>query len=217
VFLTNYQQLRAPRREDPSLFRKVRLGLSWRDYPACADAVHAAFGLSRPTVSWRFIRASVRKLFAFLERRLDCSDLVALLLDGKIFAEDEIVMALGVTMTGEKALLGFVQMATENERVCAAFLRDLVERGLQTDPRLLCVLDGSNGLRKAIQMVFGSRQWSNAVSGTNWKAWWLTCRRGNRPLGAGRSSRPMSIPPTPRRRRLCSGAVRNSGLACRTP
>lgn len=53
-------------------------------------------------------------------------DLVALLLDGKTFAEDEMVIALGVTLQGQKVILGFVQTATENTRVCAAFLRDLV-------------------------------------------------------------------------------------------
>ena len=45
-----------------------------------------------------------------------------LLLDGKTFAEDQIVIALGVTPTGEKRVLGLVQTATENKRACAAFL-----------------------------------------------------------------------------------------------
>jgi transposase-like protein len=51
---------------------------------------------------------------------------VALLLDGKTFADVEMVIALGVTLQGQKAILGFVQTATENARVCAEFLRDLV-------------------------------------------------------------------------------------------
>jgi putative transposase len=157
VRLQTYQQLREPRQGDLGLFRKVLLGLSCRDYAACAEAVPAAFGLSPSTVSRRFLRASARKLRAFLERRLDHYDIVALLLDGKTFAEDAMVIALGVTLTGEKILLGFVQTATENEQVCAAFLRDLVERGLQYAQGLLCVIDGSKGLRAALQTVFGAR------------------------------------------------------------
>jgi transposase-like protein len=157
VPLQTYQQLREPRHGDLGLFRKVLLGLSCRDYAACAEAVPAAFGLSSSTVSRRFLRASARKLRAFLERRLDHYDIVALLLDGKTFAEDAMVIALGVTLTGEKILLGFVQTATENEQVCAAFLRDLVERGLQYAQGLLCVIDGSKGLRAALQTVFGAR------------------------------------------------------------
>jgi len=156
VPLTTYQRLREPRQADLGLFRKVLLGLSCRDYAACAEAVPAAFGLSPSTVSRRFIRASARKLHAFLTRRLDGYELVALFLDGKSFAEDEMVVALGVTLTGEKVLLGFVQTATENEPVCAAFLRELVERGLRYQPGLLCVIDGAKGLRKALQTVFGS-------------------------------------------------------------
>ena len=157
VPLTTYQQLRAPRHGDLGLFRKVLLGLSCRDYQACAEAIPAAFGLSPSTVSRRFIRASARKLRAFLERRLERYDLVALVLDGKTFAEDEMVIALGVTLTGEKILLGFVQTGTENEKVCAGFLRDLVERGLRYEQGLLCVLDGSKGFRKAVASVFGAQ------------------------------------------------------------
>lgn len=155
VPLQTYQQLRAPRHEDLGLYRKLLLGLSCRDYAACAEALPAAFGLSPSTVSRRFIRASARKLRAFLDRRLEGYDLVALVLDGKTFAADEMVIALGITLQGEKLLLGFVQTGTENETVGAAFLRELVERGLQTEPGLLCVIDGSKGLRKAVQTAFG--------------------------------------------------------------
>jgi putative transposase len=111
--------------------------------------------LSPSSISRRFIRASAKQLRALQERRLDGYDIVALVLDGKIFAEDSMVIALGITLTGEKVILGFVQTATENELVCAAFLRDLIERGLRTAQGLLVVIDGAKGLRKAIQTVFG--------------------------------------------------------------
>ena len=67
------------------------------------------------------------------------------------------VIALGITLQGQKQILGFVQTATENERVCAAFLREVLTRGLRTAHGLLCVIDGSQGLRKAIQTVFGGQ------------------------------------------------------------
>jgi transposase-like protein len=47
---------------------------------------------------------------------------LALLLDGKSFADEQIIIALGVTLDGQKIPLGFVQAATENERVCRRFL-----------------------------------------------------------------------------------------------
>ena len=155
VPLPTYRRLQVPRQADAGLFRKVLLGLSCRNYEACAEAVPEAFGLSPSSVSRRFIRASAKQLQALQERRLDGEDLVVLILDGKTFAEDSMVIALGITVTGEKVLLGFVQTATENETVCAAFLRELVDRGLKTDQGLLCVIDGAKGLRKALQTVFG--------------------------------------------------------------
>jgi transposase-like protein len=48
------------------------------------------------------------------ERRLDRDEFVALVLDGETFAADMIIMALGITTTGEKKILGFVQTTTEN-------------------------------------------------------------------------------------------------------
>jgi transposase-like protein len=87
---------------------------------------------------------------------LESYDFVALILDGKTFAEDEMVIALGITLSGHKIILGFVQTGTENERVGSDFLHSLLERGLRMDKGLLCVLDGAKGLHSAIQRVFGS-------------------------------------------------------------
>jgi len=156
VPLPLYERLQEPRACDTGLLQKVLGGLSTREYERCAEAVPEAFGLSASTVSRRFIRASARKLQELSERRLEGYDLVALLLDGKTFAEDEMVVAVGVTLTGDKVLLGFVQTATENRKVCAAFLRELVERGLRFDLGLLVVTDGAKGLHAAVREVFGS-------------------------------------------------------------
>jgi len=54
-------------------------------------------------------------------------------------------------------VLCFVQTATENERVCAAFLRSLMARGLRVDRGLVVVLDGAKGLRAAVTSVFGAQ------------------------------------------------------------
>src|SRR6516165_1601276 len=154
VPLPVYEGLQEPRACDTGLLHEVLGGLSTREYERCAEEVPEAFGLSASPVSRRFIRASARKLQELSERRLEGYDLVALLLDGKTFAEDEMVVAVGVTITGEKVLLGFVQTATENRKVCAAFLRELVERGLRFDLGLLVVTDGAKGLHAAVREVF---------------------------------------------------------------
>lgn len=87
-----------------------------------ADGVQSAAADQR-----RFKRASARKLAELQERDLSAYDWVGLFLDGKTFGEDEMVIALGVTLSGEKVVLGFVQTATENEPVCTRFLRGLVD------------------------------------------------------------------------------------------
>jgi len=155
--LRTYQGLQQPHHADQGILLKILRGLSCRSYAECAEAIPAAFGLSPSSLSGRFIRASARKLQELCERRLESYDFVALFLDGKTFAEDEMLIALGITLSGEKVILGFVQTGTENERVCSEFLHSLLERGLRIDQGLLCIIDGAKGLHKAIQKVLGSQ------------------------------------------------------------
>ena len=139
------------------MLRRILYGLSCRDYRVAAEAVPEAFGLSRSSVSRRYIRVTARHLAALQERRLERYDVVALVLDGKRFAEDTMVIALGITLRGEKVLLGFVQTGTENAAVCATFLRGLLDRGLRVTDGLLVVIDGGKGLRRAVHDVFGEQ------------------------------------------------------------
>ncbi len=157
VSLPSYQALHQPRRADEAALRKVLKGLSCREYEACVEPVAETFGLSGSSISRRFKRASARKLAELSERDLSGYDLVGLFLDGKTFGDDQMVIALGVTLEGQKVVLGFVQTATENEAVCSTFLRGLVERGLKFEQGLLCVIDGAKGLRRAVEKVFGDR------------------------------------------------------------
>ena len=93
VPLVTYARLQPPRAADAGLFRKIRVGLTCRQYAACAEAVPPACGLSASSVSRRFIRASARHLQTRCERRLDGDACVARVLDGKTFAADTLVLA----------------------------------------------------------------------------------------------------------------------------
>ena len=155
VPLATYAALQIPRAQDTGLFRRVLGGLSCREYESAAEAVPEAFGLARSSVSRRFIRASANELRRLLERRLDDREWLVLVLDGKSFAGDQLVVALGVTTTGEKRILGLVQTASENKRVIVQFLRELGERGFPLDQPILAVLDGAKGLRAAVSDVLG--------------------------------------------------------------
>jgi len=153
VSLDAYQALQTPRNMDQGLLLRMLKGIATRNYESCAETVPEAFGLSSSTVSRRYVKATARKLAQFQERSLADYDLVALLLDGKSFADEQIIIALGVTLDGRKIPLGFVQAATENERVCRRFLADRVDRGLQYEAGLLVVIDGAKGLYKAVMSV----------------------------------------------------------------
>lgn len=155
VPLQTYRKLQEPQGMDEGLLRRVLVGLSCGRYEECAEAIPEAFGLSRSSVSRRFIQASARKLRTLMERDLSSLDLVALFLDGKSLAGDAMVVAVGVTLEGRKVILGFVQTATENERTITEFLQGLLARGLRTEPGLLCVMDGAKGLRAAVRAVLG--------------------------------------------------------------
>jgi transposase-like protein len=156
VPLPTYRGLQTPHRADEGLLFRVLQGLSCRSYERAAEAIPETFGLSPSTVSRRFVQVSARRLKTMMERDLSGFDFVALVLDGKGFGKGhEMLTALGITLDGKKIVLGFVETATENEKVCAAFLRSLVERGLRFEPGLLCIIDGAKGLRKAVGAVFG--------------------------------------------------------------
>ncbi|MEW6296101.1 MAG: IS256 family transposase, partial [Candidatus Diapherotrites archaeon] len=142
---------------DERLLRRVLYGISCGNYGKAARAVPGAMGLSRSSVSREFVAASAAQLKAFQERELSDEDYVALFLDGKVFADATMVIALGITMRGEKRILGFVETDTENQTVLSGFLRSLLDRGLDIAQGILVIIDGGKGLRAAVRKVFAKR------------------------------------------------------------
>jgi len=155
--LRSYEAVRRDGQVNDVLLKRVLYGISCRNYEAAAESVPGAIGLSSSTVSRSFIQASAAALREFQERDLSREDVVALFLDGKAFADSTMVIALGITISGEKRFLGFVETDTENAKVLTPFLRSLVERGLDTSQGLLVILDGGKGLRSAVKKVFRDR------------------------------------------------------------
>jgi len=155
VKLVSYAELHGSSGEvDEGLFRKVLLGISCRDYEAAVEAVPGAIGMSKSQVSREFKKATAAKLKEFQERDLGGYDVVAVFMDGKTFADDQMVIALGVTMEGDKVFLGFVQTDTENSAVITSFLRSLKDRGLDLSAGALVVVDGAKGLRSGALKAF---------------------------------------------------------------
>jgi len=152
--LASYEALQRPRELDEKVLKRVLLGLSTHRYEEAVGSVPEAFGLSASTVSRRYIRGSAKKLEHLLNRSLEKEDFVAIFIDGKSFSRDQMIVAVGITVEGEKKVLGIIQAGTENERVISEFLESLVERGVDYAKGLLFVVDGSKGLLKAIRSCF---------------------------------------------------------------
>jgi len=157
VQLESYRRLHRGEEPNEVLLRRVLYGISCRNYEMAAESVPGAIGLSSSTVSRQFIEASAEELKKFREKDLSAYDIAVIFLDGKTFAEDTMVIALGITISGEKVILGFVQTETENKKVISQFLSSLVDRGLDVSSGVLFVIDGAKGLRSAVKGVFEGR------------------------------------------------------------
>jgi putative transposase len=81
--------------------------------------------------------------------------IAVLMIDGLVYAEECIVVALGVDEKGKKHVLGLVQGASENAAVVQGLLDDLIQRGLNAKAERLYVLDGAKALRSAVKKTFG--------------------------------------------------------------
>ena len=136
---------------------RVIHGMSQRNYEKTAQQVPETFGIKKTSVCRRFIRASGKTVQEFMERDLSAHDIVAIFIDGKQFAGNQIVIALGITIDGEKVLLGFVETSTETHVVCKAFITGLKDRGLNLENEILFIIDGAMGLTKGIKDVMGKK------------------------------------------------------------
>ena len=121
--------------------RKVMRQCSTRNYEGALDDCLDGYGVKRSSVSRHFKVTTATELKELLERPVP-SDLVALLIDAKYFPKQCVIVALGIDKEGRKHVLGLWEGATENATVVKGQLEDLVARGLETQHKLLVVMDG---------------------------------------------------------------------------
>ena len=140
------------------MMQQLLAGVSTRQYEASLEARPSGRrtrGSSKSAVSRTVVRRTRQRLQAQLTRRLEGLELVALFMDGVVVAQQTVIVALGITREGHKEPLGLRLGSTENAVVCTELLQDLLARGLPLDGRVLCVIDGGKGLRKALGDVLG--------------------------------------------------------------
>lgn len=156
VSLKSYRRLQTPFDEDGSLMRRLLHGLSTHKYHESSSLASEAFGISASNLSKRFKRCSAEKLKLLQERSLAQYDFVTIFVDAKRYAKDGVMSGLGVTLEGQKIVLGIEQVPSENSKAIGQWFERLIERGLKFEQGILFIIDGSKGIRKAIEQKFGA-------------------------------------------------------------
>ena len=140
------------------IVEQMLLGVATRRYARSLEPLPTEIrsrGTSKSSVSRRFVARTTVQVRRWQTASLEALDLVAIFLDGVVFAEHCLVVALGIDATGQKHPLGLWDGSTENAAVCQGLLSHLQSRGLRTDRSLLVILDGSKALRSAVDHTFG--------------------------------------------------------------
>src|SRR6266849_1608818 len=140
------------------MMQQLLAGVSTRHYEGSLEARPSgrpSRGSSKSAVSRAVVRRTRQRLHEYLARRLDGLEVMALFMDGVVVAQQTVIVVLGITRDGGKVPLGLRLGSTENAAVCTELLQDLLARGLTLDGRVLWVIDGGKGLRKALGDVFG--------------------------------------------------------------
>jgi putative transposase len=142
------------------VLEQLLCGVSTRRYertrePVGEDVEAEARSTSKSAVSREFVTRTRENLEALMSRRLDDVRLAVLMVDGIELKGRTNVVALGITTDGVKIPLGLWEGSSENAAVATALLSDLVDRGLDVEQGVLCVLDGAKALRKAVRDVLG--------------------------------------------------------------
>lgn len=151
-----YGQIKSQESLNEKMIKSIILGLSQKDYGTLSKRITESFGISQSSISRKFIEKSSEALEKYEKRDLGKYDFVGIMIDGKYLAKEQIVIALGITTGGDKLLLGFIQTTTENAKAVKGLLKNLLDRNFRFEQRLLCVLDGSKGLTKAVKETFGN-------------------------------------------------------------
>lgn len=153
--LGSYEALQQASLMDEAVWNKVMHGLSIRSYGEVVRELEESYGVEKSSVSSHFIEGSRQRLQTLQSRSLKKYEFCALFIDGTCFQKQQLICALGLTLQGQKMVLGLRQGATENATLVRELLEDLQERGLDFSLPRLYVLDGGKALAAALRKLAG--------------------------------------------------------------
>jgi len=154
VPLEAYRRLQTPFDDDSGALKRLLYGLSTHRYEESSALAAEVFGISPSNLSKKFKRCSADKLKELQERSLKQYDFVAIFIDAKRYADDGLMVGLGITMQGRKVIIGVEQSHNENSRAIDQWFDKWIERGLRFEDGILFIMDGSKGIKKAIERKF---------------------------------------------------------------
>ena len=157
VKLGSYELFRREEEMQRRVWSRVMRGLTMRGYDPVIRERDLAFGLSKSSISDRFVLASTEQVNTLLKRDLSKLHLCALMVDGVEYCREHFIVALGVDQTGAKTILGFHQGATENQQICDQLLDELVGQGLNFKQSFMAVIDGGRAIRASIKKHCGEQ------------------------------------------------------------
>jgi putative transposase len=155
VPLGSYEVLQQSSLMEDQIWLKIMHGLTTRRYGEVVRELEQAYGIEKSTVSEHFIEASRGRLEKLQSRPLGEHAFCAMMIDGTCFDDQQVVVAIGLTLQGHKKILGLHQGATENATVVKHLLEDIRGRGVDFDVPRLYVLDGGKALSAAVRKVAG--------------------------------------------------------------
>ncbi len=153
--LGSYEMLQRASLMEDSIWNKIMHGLTTRRYSQVVRELQQAYGIEKSTVSDHFIEASRGRLRKLQARPLDQHVFCAMMIDGTCFHDQQVVVAIGLTLQGHKVVLGLHQGATENTTVVKHLLDDIADRGVDFDVPRLYLLDGGKALHAAVRKLGG--------------------------------------------------------------
>lgn len=155
VAVPAYEAMKSDDRLTGHILNAMMRGVSMRNYREILPDACDCAGVSKSSISRRFILASEEEYTKLLERRFDDVRILVIYIDGIVVAQHTAIAAVGIDENGYKHVLGIADGATENSTVVKELLEGLVERGIGPELKRLFVIDGSKALRAAIDAVYG--------------------------------------------------------------
>jgi putative transposase len=155
VPLGSYEILQQASMMDDYVWQKIMHGITTRRYAEVVRELESVYGIEKSTISEHFIQASRDRLGLLQRRPLGEYALCAMMIDGTCFEDQDVVVAIGLTLQGYKKVLGIHQGATENATVVKHLLDDIAQRGVAFDVPRLYVLDGGKALHSAVRKAAG--------------------------------------------------------------